>query len=105
MWLMTFGTESSAMNEVPFEGKVGPEELSQMAYVASMHYRERKTRIEIANRLGMSRFKVGRLLEKALESGVIRLEISSPRDIDLEISVALRSEEHTSELQSRGHLV
>ncbi len=73
-----------------FGGRIGPEELSQMACVASMHFREGKTRIEIADRLGISRFKVGRILDKALEAGVIRLEIASPRDIDLELSVALR---------------
>ena len=87
---MATGAESPQGGERSFDGRIGPEELSQMAYVASLHFREGKTRIEIADRLGISRFKVGRLLDKALAAGVIRLQIASPRDIDLELSVALR---------------
>lgn len=71
-------------------GGTGPDELIRMAHIASRHYRDGLTRIEIAEEFGISRFKVGRLLEKARELKIVRVEISPVGPIDLELSVQLR---------------
>lgn len=67
----------------------GPGKQVQIAYVATQHYLERKTRIEIAEETGLSRFKVGRLLEEAVSSGIVRFDIVSPSGLRLDLSVAL----------------
>lgn len=69
---------------------MGPDELVRMGHVASRHYRDGLTRIEIAEELGISRFKVGRLLDKAWEKGVVRVEIATFGAIDVDLSVQLR---------------
>ncbi len=69
---------------------MGPDELVRMGHVASRHYRDGMTRIQIAEEFGISRFKVGRLLEKARVMGVVKVEISPFGAIDVELSVALR---------------
>lgn len=72
------------------EGTIGPDGLVQMAHVAHRHYVEGRTRIEIAEELGISRFKVGRLLDEAARAGVVRFVISTPGPLDLELSLELR---------------
>lgn len=69
----------------------GPDESVLMAYVAERHYIQRKTRIQLAEELGLSRFKVARLLEQAVEHGIVRFHIDAPNSIDLELSMALRT--------------
>ncbi|MFC4223989.1 sugar-binding transcriptional regulator [Lysinibacter cavernae] len=70
---------------------MGPDELVRMGYVASRHYRDGRTRIEIADEMGLSRFKVARILEKAVELGIVRVEIVTSDVIDLELSVGLQT--------------
>lgn len=55
-----------------------------LAKVAQFYYRERLTMAEIGQRLGMSRHKVGRLLQEASDSGVVRIDIQTPEDSDAE---------------------
>lgn len=62
----------------------------RMALVATRHYLDGLSRIEIADELGISRFAVARLLEQARERGIVRFEISSPEDLDLGLSAQLR---------------
>jgi len=59
--------------------------------VAWMHYVEDLTNLEIAARLGISRFRVARLLERALKSGIVQITIQSPLEVDQELSTALIS--------------
>src|SRR5262245_54700635 len=47
-----------------------------------MFFLEDRTKLEIANRLGVSRFKVARLIEGARDAGLIRIEISDPDGYD-----------------------
>jgi DNA-binding transcriptional regulator LsrR (DeoR family) len=49
-----------------------------MAEVARLYYVRELTQQEIAERLGVSRFKVLRLLEQARSEGVVRFEIDEP---------------------------
>jgi len=69
---------------------VGPDETTQMVTVARRHYLDGVSRVDIAAELGISRFKVGRLLQRALDTGVVRIEIAAPTDVDHELSERLR---------------
>lgn len=56
-----------------------------------MHYVEDLSNLEIAARLGISRFRVARLLERALKSGIVQITIHSPLEVDQDLSGALIS--------------
>lgn len=68
----------------------GPAELVMMAAVARHHYLEGESKVEIADRLGISRFKVARMLEAAREQGLVRIEISPADGLDLDTSAQLQ---------------
>jgi len=53
-----------------------------LAEVARLYYVRELTQQEIAQRLGVSRFKVVRLLEQARSEGVVRFEIDEPVPVD-----------------------
>jgi DNA-binding transcriptional regulator LsrR (DeoR family) len=44
-------------------------------HVSHLYFKRRLTKQEIAARLGISRFKVARLLDQALEEGLVRIEV------------------------------
>jgi len=69
---------------------VGPDELVRIAHVAQRHYRDGLTKVEIADELGLSRFKVARMLESALEHGIVKISIEAPDSLDFELSMGLR---------------
>ena len=69
---------------------LGPSEAVLAAAVARRHLIEGESKVDIANSLGISRFKVARLLDAARESGMIEIEIVSPLGIDPERSTRLR---------------
>ena len=47
--------------------------------VAELYYEENKSQDEIGGLLGITRWKVGRLLTQARERGIVRIEIVHPR--------------------------
>lgn len=55
--------------------RMGPAELVQAAAMARRFYLEGKSKIQIAEEFGVSRFKVARVLETALERDLVRIEI------------------------------
>lgn len=69
----------------------GPAQLVLTATVARRYYIDARSKVEIADELGISRFKVARLLEQALSSGLVRIEIGHPGSIDVDLSSRLRS--------------
>ena len=69
---------------------MGPDELFQRAVIARRYYLEGRTRVEIAEEFGLSRFKVARMLEEALESGMVEITIHDPGSIDVDLSAALQ---------------
>src|SRR5919198_6028035 len=73
------------------EKTTGPAALVLTATVARRYYREGVSKSDIAAELGLSRFKVARLLDRARESGLVRIEIDAPGEIDLDLSVRLRT--------------
>ncbi|HET8812244.1 MAG TPA: sugar-binding domain-containing protein [Gaiella sp.] len=62
---------------------------AEMAEVARLYYVRDLTQQDIAERLGVSRFKVLRLLEQARAEGVVRFEIDEPARVDDDLSRAL----------------
>jgi DNA-binding transcriptional regulator LsrR (DeoR family) len=67
-----------------------PAELVRAATVARLYFLESKSKSEIADELGINRFKVARILDEARESGVVRIEISVPAGIDDALSEQVR---------------
>jgi DNA-binding transcriptional regulator LsrR (DeoR family) len=57
--------------------------------VARLFYEEQLTKIEIAARLGISRFRVARLIDRALADGVVRIEFRSAPGQDRALGAAV----------------
>ena len=55
-----------------------PSEVVLAALVARQFYLEGVSKVDIADRLGISRFRVARLLEGARDAGMVRIEIGLP---------------------------
>jgi DNA-binding transcriptional regulator LsrR (DeoR family) len=55
-----------------------------------MFFMEGKTKSNIADELGISRFKVARLIEAAVAEGIVKFQISDPEDLNVELAEALR---------------
>ncbi len=56
------------------------------ALVARRFYLEGRSKSQIGDELGMSRFKVARILELAMRDGIVRIEVTVPPEVDLELS-------------------
>ncbi|MDT0212823.1 sugar-binding domain-containing protein [Rothia sp. ARF10] len=69
---------------------LGPSEAVLAAAVARRHLIEGESKVDLATSLGISRFKVARLLDAARESGMVRIEVVSPVGIDTDRSARLR---------------
>lgn len=69
---------------------MGPDELFQRAVIARRYYLEGRTRVQIAEEFGLSRFKVARMLDEAIESGMVEIRIHNPGSVDVELSTALQ---------------
>ncbi|MDN5796862.1 MAG: transcriptional regulator [Intrasporangium sp.] len=67
-----------------------PGELVLAAAVARRYYLHGQSKVEIADALGVSRFKVARLIDYARESGIVRIEIVTESGIDLDRSTRLQ---------------
>lgn len=72
-------------------GNTGEEKLDrQLAVLAARRfYLEDRSKIEIGDELGISRFKVARLLEQARSAGLVRIEIDDSGFIDHERATAM----------------
>ena len=55
-----------------------PSEVVMAARVARQFYLEGVSKVDIADRLGISRFRVARLLDSARDAGMVRIEIGLP---------------------------
>jgi deoxyribonucleoside regulator len=64
----------------------GSGDVRLMVRIAQMYYRLHLSQEQIGQRLGLSRFKVGRLLDRAIEESIVRIEIVHPaaRLVELE---------------------
>ena len=61
----------------------------EAAIVARRYYIDDKQKSEIADELGLSRFKVARLLDEAKASGIVRIYVDLPADVDLPLGEQL----------------
>lgn len=61
-----------------------------MAAVARAHYLQDRSRVDISESLGISRFKVARLLTRAREEGVVTIEINDWGLPDVELGARLQ---------------
>lgn len=68
----------------------GPSQLVLTASVARRYYVDGRSKVEIADEFQLSRFKVARLLDQARNSGMVRIEISHPGSLDLDLSARLQ---------------
>lgn len=69
---------------------MGPAELTQALAIARRFYIDGDSKLDIAKDFGISRFKVARILDTCLAQGLVRVEIEAPRQLDVELSEALR---------------
>jgi DNA-binding transcriptional regulator LsrR (DeoR family) len=72
------------------DAQTGPAQVVLTASIARRYYLEGRSKSDIADEFGLSRFKVARLLEAALESGLVRIEIRSEGGIDVDLSTRLQ---------------
>ena len=56
----------------------GPLEIVMASRVARLFYFDGRSKVQIADELGISRFKVARLLELARASGIVRISVAGP---------------------------
>jgi DNA-binding transcriptional regulator LsrR (DeoR family) len=68
-----------------------PSEMITTARVVRMYYLEDRSKSEIALEVGVSRFKVARLLDLARRIGMVNIEIRSVDSLDVELSLKLQS--------------
>jgi len=67
-----------------------PAQLVLTATVARRYYLDDRSKVEIAEEFGLSRFKVARLLDSARASGLVQIEIGYPGGIDVQRSSRLQ---------------
>ncbi|MGH3318390.1 MAG: sugar-binding transcriptional regulator [Nocardioidaceae bacterium] len=70
---------------------VRPAELVLAATIARRFYLDGRSKIEIADEFGLSRFKIARILTDAREQGLVHVDIRLPGTIDAELSSQLGS--------------
>jgi DNA-binding transcriptional regulator LsrR (DeoR family) len=69
----------------------GPASLVLSASIARRYYLDGRSKLEIAEEFGLSRFKVARLIEAARTSGLVRIEIGHKGRIDVDLSARLQA--------------
>lgn len=67
-----------------------PAQTILMGMVARRYYQQGRSKVDIAQELGLSRFKVARLLDQARDTGLVRIEIRSSGPVEVDLSVRLR---------------
>ena len=78
------------MQSKPVGGPVSLD-LVNTVLAARRFYLDGASKSDIADDLGISRFKVTRLLEAAKRDGIVRITIDVPAEVDLERWAALRA--------------
>lgn len=67
-----------------------PLQRLQTSLVARRFYLQQQTKSQIADELGISRFKVARLIETALSEGIVRITVNDQGDLNTELAERLR---------------
>lgn len=69
---------------------VGSSEMVLMAQVARRYFLGEQSKVQIAADLGLSRYRVARLIRAGLDRGIVRIDVGIPGDVDLGMSAELR---------------
>lgn len=67
----------------------GPAWMVQAAEIAKLFYVDGLSKTDIARAVGLSRFKVARIIQESLERGLVEVRIHSPTSVETELSTAL----------------
>jgi DNA-binding transcriptional regulator LsrR (DeoR family) len=78
------------MDETSVAPSLGPVELVAATRVARRYYVDNRSKVQIAEELGITRFKVARLLDVARASGIVRISVAGTGSLELELSERLR---------------
>ncbi|WP_116041172.1 sugar-binding transcriptional regulator [Amycolatopsis palatopharyngis] len=68
----------------------GPDAAVHAASIARRFYVQGRSKLEIAEEFGISRFKVARILDAAREAGLVRVEFDIPAPVELTLSDEVR---------------
>lgn len=68
---------------------LGPVELVAATRVARRYYLDNRSKVQIADELGITRFKVARLLEVARARGIVRINVVGTGSLELDLSERL----------------
>ncbi|HEY2043240.1 MAG TPA: sugar-binding domain-containing protein [Jatrophihabitans sp.] len=71
------------------QAAASPSEMVLATRVARLYFIDDKSKVEIAEQLDISRFRVARLLESARAMGIVRIEIGMPGTLDVALSAEL----------------
>ncbi len=63
--------------------------VQQAALAARRYFVDGRTKVEIAEQLGISRFKVARLIEEAREQGLVHIRVDMPAEVDAALGQAV----------------
>ncbi len=86
-----WGYEVQTGSQNPEAAPLGPAEMLRLAAVARRFYLDGRSKVEIAEEFGVSRFKIARDLDAARERGIVHIDIRLPARLDGELSEELRS--------------
>ncbi len=78
--------------ESPSSVDLSTEEMRLAVHIARQYFLEDKSKVAIADELGLSRFKVARLLERARSEGIVTIKIANPDQVDRDLSAQLASD-------------
>ena len=81
---------SNEQEEAMVDQTAGPAQVVLTASIARRYYLDGRSKVEIAEEFGLSRFKVARLLDAARDSGMVRIEIRHHGEIDVDLSARLQ---------------
>lgn len=80
------------MVAAPEPSDVSADDIRLAVLIARRYFLEDKSKVAIAEELGLSRFKVARLLDRARTEGIVRIQIANPGGVDEELSNQLAAE-------------
>ncbi|MCL3862077.1 sugar-binding transcriptional regulator [Actinotalea sp. K2] len=78
------------MSELAYR-HVTPDQAELLLKVAKRYYFEQRSKVEIAGELGISRFRVARLLEEGIARGAVRITLHRPRERESQLSAQLKA--------------
>lgn len=84
---MLIGARGDSVTTALLDGRASDTRL--VVRIALMYYRLHLTQEQIGEQLGMSRFKVGRLLDRAVRESIVRIDVVHPTARLLELEDAL----------------